>query len=550
MTHDPSHSPVQGHFVPPPQSDAGSRSSPPLATQLWVSGSSESFLVLHDEEGVPIAHGLREDTRTRKMGDLQPGSVVFLGPQVGRAPPDVKIADPRPLAALLPEVRIVLGREVQSATEGWHHLHHNRDDDQSGAADCGRCRLALLRKAVERAEKYPEFATVFANIDDPATKVLRTNAVTLDIDRAGLGELDRRLVEEQRRAREVVEKAYPGIDPTKDVQAERFLRKVAGWSAPPDCTAPVDHELPRLAHLDRLSQTSTQVAAAMRVRDIARLRKQAARLCATSLRTGRLHPTYLIGNSTGRVHTTGAGCVQNINKRLRQFIRAGEGSVFVVADFQAFELRPMACLSQEAKLLELLQSGEDLHRAVASTLYEVPAGEVADSQRSVGKRINFLIPFGGGSHGLAETAGIEVREAAQLLAAYDQRFPTLAAWRKKVQRSARNGMEFVRLPSGRLLHLGTCDDGTRARRAIAYTVQGTAADIAKLALVRVAKALEEHDLGQVAIFLHDEIVARVPTARAKKAKTVVEQAMVVPPPWMPEVPLSVDAAIRETWGEA
>ncbi|MBA2352512.1 MAG: DNA polymerase I [Burkholderiales bacterium] len=276
--------------------------------------------------------------------------------------------------------------------------------------------------------------------------------------------------------------------------------------------------------------------------------------------TGRVHTTY--GQAvavTGRLASNDPN-LQNIpvrtaeGRRIREAFIAAPGAHIVSADYSQIELRIMAHISQDPRLLEAFAAGEDIHRATAAEIFGVAIDQVSSEQRRYVKAINFGLIYGMSSFGLAVQLGIE-RSAAQLyMERYFARYTGVADYMRRTRESAReNG--YVETVFGRKLWLPEIRGGSGPRRqaaeraAINAPMQGTAADLIKLAMIAVQNWLVESHLNSKLIMqVHDELVLEV---RTEELETIQREL----PGLMSnvaklDVPLAVDLGVGPNWEQA
>jgi len=240
--------------------------------------------------------------------------------------------------------------------------------------------------------------------------------------------------------------------------------------------------------------------------------------------TGRVHTTYAqaVAN-TGRLASTDPN-LQNIpvrtpeGRRIREAFVAPSGSVLVSADYSHVELRIMAHLSEDPGFLEAFHSGADIHRHTASEIFNVPQTEVTVDQRRYIKAVNFGLIYGMSAFGLAAQLGIERSAAQQYIERYFTRYPGVAAYMQRTREQARE-QGYVETVFGRRLWLQDIRAGGGPRRqaaeraAINAPMQGTAADLIKLAMIAVQDWLEREQMGTMLIMqVHDELVFEVPSS--------------------------------------
>jgi DNA polymerase-1 len=275
--------------------------------------------------------------------------------------------------------------------------------------------------------------------------------------------------------------------------------------------------------------------------------------------TGRVHTTYMqVVAATGRLSSKDPN-LQNIPIRTEQgreirkaFIPSGPNRTLLAADYSQVELRIAAAMSQEQGLIQAFQAGEDIHAATAAKVFGVPVEEVTRDQRSQAKAVNFGILYGQGAFGLAETLGIPRKEAKQIIDAYHAQFSGLQAFTKAcVDRAREEGRATTLLGRRRPLpDIQSNNAVVRSfaeRNAVNTPIQGSAADIIKLAMIKVHKALEGMG-SQLIMQVHDELVVDVAKEELETVTRLVTQSM--EDALKLEVPLVVDAQHGATWLEA
>lgn len=254
-------------------------------------------------------------------------------------------------------------------------------------------------------------------------------------------------------------------------------------------------------------------------------------------RTGRVHTNY--GQAvavTGRLSSNDPN-LQNIpvrtaeGRRIREAFIAPPGSKIISADYSQIELRIMAHLSGDKGLLDAFHHGEDVHRATAAEVFGVKREEVSSEQRRYAKVINFGLIYGMSAFGLAANLGIERSAAASYIDKYFQRYPGVADYMQRTRAEAHE-RGYVETVFGRRLWLPDIKSGNQARRqgaeraAINAPMQGTAADLIKLAMIAVQGWLEREKLKTLLIMqVHDELVLEVPESELEMVKAKVPELM-------------------------
>ena len=275
---------------------------------------------------------------------------------------------------------------------------------------------------------------------------------------------------------------------------------------------------------------------------------------------GRIHSTFSQTETrTGRISSNDPN-LQNIpirtelGSRLRQYFVARPGWVFLDADYSQIELRIMAHISGDEAMREAFRQGADIHRATASRLYQLPPEEVTPRMRSSVKAVNFGILYGKGAFSLSRDLGVSVKEADDFIKAYLGAYPKVKEYMDNI---VAEGMEkgYVTTLYGRrrmLPELSSSNRNLRAqgeRMALNTPIQGTAADIIKLAMVRVANRLEKEGLAaRLILQVHDELIVECPESEAELAARLLKEEMESAASL--SVPLTADVNQGKNWLEA
>ncbi|MGH8621057.1 MAG: DNA polymerase I [Burkholderiales bacterium] len=276
--------------------------------------------------------------------------------------------------------------------------------------------------------------------------------------------------------------------------------------------------------------------------------------------TGRVHTTY--GQAvavTGRLASNDPN-LQNIpirtaeGRRIREAFVAPAGAHIVSADYSQIELRIMAHISQDASLLAAFAAGEDIHTATAAEIFGMSPKAVAAEQRRYAKVINFGLIYGMSAFGLARQLGLERAAAQQYMDRYFARYPGVAEYMKRTRETAR-ASGYVETVFGRQLWLPEIRSANPARRqgaeraAINAPMQGTAADLIKMAMIAVDRWLGEKRLkARLIMQVHDELVLEVPDAELDRVKRELPKLMSGVAKLA--VPLVVDVGAGPNWDQA
>jgi len=277
-------------------------------------------------------------------------------------------------------------------------------------------------------------------------------------------------------------------------------------------------------------------------------------------RTGRVHTSYHQAvAATGRLSSSDPN-LQNIpvrskeGRRIRQAFVPDDGFLMVSADYSQVELRIMAHLSGDEGLLKAFSEGADIHKATASEVFATPLDEVTIDQRRSAKAINFGLIYGMSAFGLAQQLNIERGEAQEYIDLYFDRYPGVKTYMDETRKLAHE-QGYVETVYGRRLYLPEINSGNGMRRqyaertAINAPMQGTAADLIKMAMISVDKWIQ-HEAQDVRMIMqvHDELIFEVPdeqvTATSEKIQALMTGVADL------RVPLLVDVGAGANWDEA
>jgi DNA polymerase-1 len=253
--------------------------------------------------------------------------------------------------------------------------------------------------------------------------------------------------------------------------------------------------------------------------------------------TGRLHTTfYQAGTATGRLSSANPN-LQNIPIRtelgrgIRAAFIAEPGHVLLTADYSQIELRLLAHFSRDPLLVEAYRRGDDIHTLTASQVFGVPPLMVTPEHRRAAKVVNFGIVYGLSPFGLSQNLGIEPAEAKQFIAAYFEKYAGVRAFIDKTLEEARRDLK-VRTLHGRIRPIPDINSknftqrGFAERTAVNTPLQGTAADLIKVAMIRIDDAMRERDLkSRMTLQVHDELVFEVPEMEAEIMQSLVREEM-------------------------
>ena len=436
--------------------------------------------------------------------------------------------------------------------------------EQAGpyAAEDADISLRLHHELWRQLKAVPKLCALYEEIEQPLVPVLlrmERTGVLLDADllREQSAEIAVRLQELEKQSHEAAGQPF-NLGSPKQLQEILFekqqlpiIRKTP--KGQPSTAEDVlqelaaDYELPRLIldyrMLSKLKSTYTD-----------RLPEQ------INPRTGRVHTSYHQAvTATGRLSSSDPN-LQNIpirtaeGRRIRQAFVAPDGRRLLAADYSQIELRIMAHLSGDEGLLQAFADDQDIHRATAAEVFSVALDEVSDDQRRSAKAINFGLIYGMSAFGLARQLNIRRGEAQDYVDLYFDRYPGVRAYMDNTRQLARE-QGYVETVFGRRLYLPEINARNSQRRqyaersAINAPMQGTAADIIKMAMIQVDDWIQREATDiSLLMQVHDELVLEVPESRVEEAGERIRELMTSAATL--NVPLKVDLGFGENWDEA
>ena len=275
---------------------------------------------------------------------------------------------------------------------------------------------------------------------------------------------------------------------------------------------------------------------------------------------GRIHSSFnQTETRTGRISSTEPN-LQNIpvrtelGREMRKFFCAKDGWLLVDADYSQIELRVLAHISGDENMIEAFKNNDDIHAITASQVFNMPLEMVTPLMRSRAKAVNFGIVYGIGAFSLGKDIGVSMREASQYIKNYLAHYSGVDEYMKRVvERAKLDG--YVETMFGRRRYLPELSTGKAMMRAFGERVarnmpiQGTAADIIKIAMVRVDERLKRENMqARLILQVHDELIVEAPETESEKAAKILQEEM--ENAVQLSVPLTADAAIGKTWYDA
>ena len=401
---------------------------------------------------------------------------------------------------------------------------------------------------------------LFDDIEVPLVRVLaKMEEVGIAVDRAELEALNAQLVGEcASLADQIQEDAGEEFNVNSTLQLREILFDKLGLTPQKKTKTGYSTDA---ASLEKLVGQHPIIEHLLRYREVEKLRSTYGEgLLAEVAADGRIHATFnQTVARTGRL-SSDAPNLHNIPVRTeggRAFRRAfvpGPGYELLVADYNQIELRCIAHLAEDPGLIAAFESGSDIHDQTASRVFGVEAGAVTIEQRSKAKMVSYGLAYGMEAYGLGQRLGIPTEEAAEILDAYFRAFPSVRSYMERTVAEARE-RGYTETLFGRrrqIPELSSSNFRIRQageRQAMNAGIQGLAADIFKVALVALDRALEEQGAGSRLILqVHDEVVLEVPPsehdAAAELTRSTLTRAAEL------RVPLEVNLAFGDSWAEA
>ena len=420
--------------------------------------------------------------------------------------------------------------------------------------------LAVRAKLGPRVDGVEGLRHIYRDLELPLLRILaRMERSGILIDAGLLGELSREMAEEaarvQQRAHEIAGTEFNLASPG---QVGELLYGKLGL--PVLRKTPKGQPSTSEEVLEELSDQHELPGLVLRHRSVEKLRGTYTEKLPREIdpRTGRVHSSFQQAvASTGRLSSTDPN-LQNIpirgerGKRIRTAFIAPEGQLLAAADYSQIELRIVAHMSADATLLQAFAEGQDVHSRTAAEIMGVPLAEVTTEQRRIGKEINFAIIYGMSAFSLSRRLKIDRGEAEHYIGTYFSRYPGVRAYRDGAIDKARE-RGYAETLYGRRIYLPEINAKQVPRRrhaervSVNAPVQGTAADVIKMAMIAVDRQLDASSIpARLLLQVHDELVFEV-------AEDAVDQLLEMLPPSMGDVvdlgvPLRVDVGAGASWG--
>ncbi|MBK9925684.1 MAG: DNA polymerase I [Anaerolineales bacterium] len=402
-------------------------------------------------------------------------------------------------------------------------------------------------------------------IDLPLTPVLagmEMEGVLLDLPflKEMSAELTKRLAEIEKNIFDSVGKTF-NVNSTQ--QLSDVLFKTLGLEPPDKSNKTASgHYSTAAGVLDLLSGKHPVVDWVLEHRELSKLKSTYldALPLAVDANTGRVHTSYSqIGAVTGRLSSNNPN-LQNIpirtetGRKVRNGFIASKGNVLLSVDYSQIELRIVAHMAQDEAMLEAFRADEDIHATTAGAIYGINPKEVTKEMRRHAKAINFGLIYGMSAFGLTRSTELTLAEAETFVKTYFQKFPGVKKYLDGIRKQAAE-QGYVETLLGRRRYfpalqstINSQSKNREEREAINAPIQGTAADIMKIAMLKIPSALEKAGLtGKMLLQVHDELVLECPKEELEKTAQVVQDTMANAYPL--SIPLSTEARYGKNWGE-
>ena len=422
-----------------------------------------------------------------------------------------------------------------------------------------------LVKMLESELREKQLWPLFTEVEMPLVPVLadmEMRGVKLDVEY--LEEMSRQLHRQlsalEREIQEMVGYSF-NVNSTQQLSDALFIK--LGLSAQGVPKTKSGHYSTAASVLEKLRGQHPVIELILEHRELAKLKSTYvdALPLLVNKDTGRVHTSYnQTGTVTGRLSSSDPN-LQNIpirtevGRQVRRAFVAEEGWVLLAADYSQVELRILAHISQDEGLLAAFRRGEDIHASTAATIFEVPLDQVTREMRRVAKMINFGLSYGMSGYGLAQRTGLPQKEADRFIETYFANYPKVKVYMEETKRkAARQGYVETLLHRRRYFpelqrpRVAGALRRAAEREAINMPIQGSSADIIKIAMIRLHRALRERGLRSGMILqVHDELVLEVPEDELEVVTPLVKSIM--EGAFQLDAPLKVDVKVGKNWLE-
>jgi DNA polymerase-1 len=420
-----------------------------------------------------------------------------------------------------------------------------------------------MRPLLEKEMKSRNAEPVFEKIEMPLVPVLaemEMNGIQLDrpFFKHMSKELGQRRVEIEDQVYEIVGYQF-NLNSTQQLSVALF--ETLGLKSPQKKKTASGHYSTNAAVLEQMQGEHRVVDLILEYRELAKLQTTYVDALPTQINplTGRVHTSFSqTGSVTGRLSSINPN-LQNIPTRteLGRKVRCGfvaeKPKVLVSVDYSQIELRIVAHMSQDEAMLNAFRAGQDIHATTAAAIYDIPLEDVTKEKRRHAKAINFGLIYGMSAFGLSRTTDLTLGESENFVKAYFERFPRVKAYLDNM-RSLAAQQGYVETLSGRRRYFPNLAAGANAnvrnreeREAINAPIQGTAADIMKIAMIQLSNALQKGQLkAKLILQVHDEVMLECPKDEVEETVRLVQDVM--ENAYHLDIPLETEARWGSDWG--
>ena len=422
--------------------------------------------------------------------------------------------------------------------------------------------LALMPKLHQLLQKN-DLLKVFEEIEMPLIPVLANMELAgIALDKEFFtkmeNELEERLVEIESEVHKLVGYTF-NINSTQ--QLSKALFETLGLESPNKKKTASGHYSTNAAVLEELQGEHKVVDLMLEYRELSKLQSTYVKSLPEQInpKTGRIHTSFSqTGAVTGRLSSSNPN-LQNIptrtelGRKVRNGFIADPGCGLLAVDYSQVELRIVAHMSQDEAMLSAFRAGQDIHSTTAAAIYEIPLDQVSKEQRRHAKAINFGLIYGMSPFGLSRSTGLTLSEAENFVKAYFKRFPSVKEYLEGLKKMAMQ-QGYVETLLGRRRYFPNLSTTTNVtlrnreeREAINAPIQGTAADILKIAMIKLASALQKSQLkAKILLQVHDELLLEVPENEHEETTKLVQSIM--ENAYQLSIPLSTEARWGKNWG--
>lgn len=439
------------------------------------------------------------------------------------------------------------------------------DEAASYAAADAEVTLRLQPLLAEELQRFPRLAALFAEVEMPLVPVLAEMEMTgVALDLPFFASFSRELAG---RMNAIEQEVYAIVGKTFNLNSPQQLADVLFNDLrliPPDRGRKTasGHYSTAAGVLEAMHGQHPVVDLILDYRELSKLKSTYVDALPAQIhpQTGRVHTSFSqTAVVTGRLSSSNPN-LQNIptrselGRRVRRGFIAAPGNVLLSLDYSQIELRVVACMAGDEAMLNAFRAGQDIHAATAAAIYGIPLEAVTREQRRHAKAINFGLIYGMSAYGLTRSTDLTLAESEEFVRAYFRQFPAVRQYLDGLRRQARE-QGYVETLLGRRRYfpglknpLNQTARQREEREAINAPIQGTAADIMKIAMIRIPPALREAGLhAHMLLQVHDELVLECPrqelTETARLVSQIMEQAYPLP------IPLTTEARWGPNWDE-